>query len=107
MRSPSSRAASRHDRHDVGSPDARMHAGVAGEVDSLRRGGHGMYERVDQVLAGSRDRDDRPVVVWVGMDVEHVGARCRIRDRVDQLDVAALGEVRNRLEKLGAHGLLG
>ena len=76
-----------------------MRAVVAPEVDALPRHLHGREQPPDQLVLGADDREDRAVVVGVGVDVEQarMGAERRA-ESVDRPCVAALAEVRYRLE---------
>ena len=102
----------RHDRHDVGRSDPGVRPCVLPQVDQLARYGNRRDERLDQLAVLAHEREDRAVVVDVGMDVEQPRpSRDRVPDRGDRRGVAALGEVRHRLEQahaltLGRHLLL-
>ena len=63
------------ERHDVGRADARVHALVPAQVDPLRRNGDRRREPQDEVGGRPDAGEDRPVVVGVGVHVEHAGVR--------------------------------
>src|SRR5690349_2989245 len=78
-----------------------MGAFVAAQVDPLARAGDPSEQRRDELLGRAHEREDRAVVVGVRVDVEQPCAAGpqRRRQRVDRRRVAALGEVRDGLER--------
>ncbi len=77
-----------------------MCAFVAPQVDALTRNGDPGEKRLDQRLVRADEREDRAVVVWIGMNVEQAdAARERLPDRRDRGPVAPLREVGHRLER--------
>ena len=77
-----------------------MRPRVPPQVDPLARNRHRRHKRLDQLAVLAHEREDRAVVIDVGMDVEQpcVGPD-RVPDRGDRRAVAALGEVRHGLEQ--------
>ena len=73
---------------------------VAPEVDALDSDADAGEQRLHQLVLASDQREHRPVVIRVGVDVQQprVSAECS-PDRVDRARVAALAEVGNRLER--------
>ena len=102
----------RHDRDDVGGSDPGVRPCVLPQVDQLTPYGNRRDERLDQLAVLAHEREDRAVVVDIGMDVEQPRpSRDRVPDRGDRRGIATLGEVRNGLEQahaltLGRHLLL-
>ena len=77
--------AERHDRDDVGGADPRVRAVVSPQVDSLDRDADARDERVDELVLRPDEREDRAVVVGVGVDVEQTRVRAeRVADRIDR-----------------------
>ena len=74
---------------------------MAGEVDPLDRGQRAVAHRRRQQARLAGDREDGPVVIGIGMDVEQPRIERR-PDRLDRGGVAALRDVRNREER--SHG---
>ena len=98
----------RHDRHHVGGADPRVRAFVGAQVDPLDGDRDPCQQRVGQLRLRADEREDRAVVVGVGVHVEQARVRAeRDADRVDRRRVAALAEVRNRLERQHARTLGG
>ncbi len=60
----------RYERDDVCGADARVRAFVAAQVDALARAGDAGDERLRQPGPVPDEREDGPVVVGIGMDVE-------------------------------------
>jgi ubiquinone/menaquinone biosynthesis C-methylase UbiE len=76
---------------------------VAAQVDPLARHLDRRNDRLDELALLADDREDRAVVIRIGMHVEE--ARMQLEgsgDCVDRVLLATLREVRNRLE--GQHG---
>ena len=77
---------------------------VVGEVDQLESAAGHPYQRFDEGLPLSHERDDAPIVIGIGLDIEHghpgdppgLGG-----DPLDVRKVPALGEVGNGLEDHG------
>ena len=90
----------RHERDDVGGAGPRMRPLVLAQVDQLSRAGDAGQQRLDKLLTGADQREDRPVVVLVGVDIEQPrAARAKgCTKRVDRRPIAPLGEVRDGLE---------
>jgi ubiquinone/menaquinone biosynthesis C-methylase UbiE len=87
-------------RHDVGRANARVHAVVAAKIDPLSGALDRRKERIDDPRLVAGDREDGPVVVGIHMDVEEPGmSRKYSAKRSDRLVRAALGEVRDGLER--------
>ena len=98
----------RDDGNDVRGADARVHALVPSQVDSLARAGDPVDERLDELRLRSRDREDRSVMVGIDVDVEHVRVPPeRVAERRDRLLRTALGEVRNGDERAGHERTVG
>jgi ubiquinone/menaquinone biosynthesis C-methylase UbiE len=92
-----------HEWHDISRTDPRMRSFVRPQVDPLHRNGDAGEERVGKLALRADEREDRAVVVGVGVHVEQPRVRRqRIADRVDGRPVATFAEVGNRLE--GQHG---
>ena len=90
----------RHERDDVGCADPRMSPLVAAEIDAVARACDPRQEGLHELLVLADEREDRAVVVGVGVDVEQLGVLCeRSRDGVDRRPVAPLREVRHRFER--------
>ena len=91
-RGPQVTAGEGHERHDVGHPEAGMSTAVVAQVESgYRLDG----DRSGRVLAD--ERQDAPVVVGIGVDVEEV-APGHGRDRGNCGLVAPLADVDHALE---------
>jgi hypothetical protein len=77
-----------------------MRSLMRAQVDQLRRPRDPRKQRFDELVAGADEREDRAVVILVGVDVEQTSAAGtqRHRERVDRGPVAPLREVRDRLE---------
>jgi ubiquinone/menaquinone biosynthesis C-methylase UbiE len=89
------------ERHDVGSPDSRVRALVAAQVDSLARAGDAGEERLHELALVSCQREDRTVVIRVRVYVQQARVpRERIADRVDRRPLPPFGEVRHRFERV-------
>ena len=89
----------RDERHDVDRSDAGMDAVVPAQVDELDRARRARDERLDQLSVVAREREDRAVVVRVGVDVEERRSRReRPPDLGDRRAVAPLGHVRHGLQ---------
>jgi hypothetical protein len=88
------------ERHDVGGAHPRVHALVPAQVDPLRRDRDRRGEALHELGRRPDAGEHRPVVVGVGVHIQHAGmsAQCA-PDRVERRSVAALGEVGNRLEQ--------
>ena len=97
----------RDDRYDIGCADARVDALVLAEVDPLGGGRDAGEEGFEQHLVLADEREDRPVVVGVAVDVEHTcPARLHgCRDSCDDRGVATVGDVRDGLEETHASTL--
>jgi hypothetical protein len=73
---------------------------VAAQVDERDGPGDARDQRVDELAVVPDEREDRAVVVRVAVDVEQPGRRGEpIAQRRDPPRVAALGDVRHRLER--------
>ena len=85
---------------DVCGPDPRMCALVLAQVDSVCRGRDPGEKGLHKVLPGADDREDRAVVVPVGVNVEQPG---RLREGAlevgDDFRVTPLREVRHGFER--------
>ena len=90
----------RHERDDVRGPDPRMRSFVLAQVDQLGGSADACQQRLDELVARADQREDRAVVILVGVHVEQSrAARAqRPREGVDRRPVATLGEVRDGLE---------
>ena len=87
-------------RDDVGGADPRVRPSVLAQVDPLAGDVDPGDERLDELVPVADEGEHRAVVVGVGVDVEQAGVRPeRLADRVDRRPLAALGEVRHRLER--------
>ena len=87
------------DRNDVRGADARMGAFVPPEVDPLPRARDTGDKRLHQLVL-AHEREDRAVVIGVGVNVEEARVLDERRgERVERLPVAALREVRHGLER--------
>ena len=76
-----------------------MHAFVPPQVDPLTRDSDPREQRLDQLLAGSDQREDRAVVVSIGVHVQQPRLPAEgVRESLDRRAIAAFGEVRHRLE---------
>ena len=71
----------RHDRDDVGGADPRVGTVVQAQVDPLDRRRDPCEQRVGQLLLAPDEREDRAVVVDVGVDVEQPRVRPRAPSR--------------------------
>src|SRR5438105_2807521 len=90
----------RHDRNDVGGADPRMSAFVRAKVDQVTGARNPGEKRVDEGSVLGHEREDRAVVVGVGVNVENGRVlRERRADRLDRPLIPALGEVRDGLER--------
>ena len=88
------------DRDDVGGAHTGMHALVPAQVDPLGGDRDRRREALHELDGRPDAREDRPVVVGVGVHVEHAGVRGQCTpDRVERRSVAALREIGNRLEE--------
>ena len=88
-----------HQRHHVRRPDARVRTLVTPQIDPLASRAIPASQRVDELFARAHEREDRAVVVCVGVDVEQPSPRAeRLGERVDGRAVASLREVRDGLE---------
>ena len=77
-----------------------MRALVAAQVDALARARDPVEERGDELVLRADEREDRAVVVGVGVDVEQARVRGEgAAERVDRAAVAAFREVRDGLER--------
>ena len=75
----------RHERHDVGGADSRVRAFVPPQVDPVARAGDPGEERLDELGLVADEREDRAVVVGVGVDVEELGVLAeRVAQRVER-----------------------
>ena len=89
----------RDDRHDVCGAYSGMSAFVLAQVDALARAGDSCQEALDERGVVADQREDRPVVIGVRVDVEHVGVAGQGGpQRLDRPGVTAFREVRHRLE---------
>ena len=90
----------RDDRDDVDRADSRMHTGMPAEVDELARAADPGEQPLDQRLLRADEREDRPVVIGIGMHVEQPGgASERLADRGDDGRVPPFRDVRDGLER--------
>ena len=92
----------RHERDDVRRADPRMRALVPAQVDPLARAARSRRAAPRRARSSVADeREDRAVVVRVGVHVEQPRARRRARRASASIvaAVAALGEVRHGLER--------
>jgi hypothetical protein len=100
---PRTRHVIREDRHDgdhVGGADPRMSSFVTAQVDPLPGARDRREQRVHEVALLADEREDRTVVIDVGVDVQQLGALTESRSqRVQRWLLAALGEVRHRFER--------
>src|SRR5262249_43276135 len=88
------------DRHDIGRAHPRMRTLVPAQVDTLARALDPGDERGDELGPRPDEREHRPVVVAVGMNVEEPRRPGeRVADRADDRTVASFGEIRHRLER--------
>jgi ubiquinone/menaquinone biosynthesis C-methylase UbiE len=88
------------DRNNIRRSDPRMCTLVVPQVDPLASDGDPGEQRLDQHHVVTDQREHRPVVVGIGMDVEKARTSAERRpDRVDRLPVAPFGEVGHRLER--------
>src|SRR5262245_17805329 len=77
-----------------------MRALVLAQVDPLARTRNAGKQRSRQPVVVADEREDRTVVVGVGVDVQHLRrSRKRPRECIDRRLVAALREVRHRFER--------
>jgi SAM-dependent methyltransferase len=94
----------RHHGHDVRRTDPRMRACVSTQIDPLTRAGDPGKQRLDELLRGADQCENRAVVILVGVDVEQPGPVAeRFSEGVERCAVATFGEVRHRLER-PSHG---
>ena len=90
----------RDDRHDVGDADARVGSFVSSQVDALDGDANTGEQRLDERIVVTDEREHGPVVILVSVHVEQPSERAEgVADRVDRCPVAALAEVRHRLER--------
>ena len=88
------------DRDDVCSADPGMSPVMIAEVDPLAGTGDAGQQRLDKRRVVADEREDRPVVIRVGMNVEDVGVRGESGpQRLDRPGVTSFREVRDRLER--------
>ena len=79
-----------------------MRAVVPAEVDAVARARDAPEQRVDERVLGADERENRPVVILVDVNVEQLGVlRHGGTDRVQRRRVATFREVGNRLERKG------
>jgi hypothetical protein len=91
----------RDERHDVGGAHSRMRARMARQVDPLDGAGDTGDGRPDDGIRLTGECDHRAIVIHVGLAPEQQdsGYGCdRVDDRVDDVEIAALAEIRNALE---------
>ena len=89
----------RHDRHDVRGSDPRMGALVPAQVDPLAGAVDPRQQRLDQVVGLAHEREHRPVMIGVDVDVKQPCRRGeRGAQRLHDLGIATLGEVRHCLQ---------
>ena len=97
------RLAERDERDDVDGADPGVLAGLALHVDGLDRDRHGCLESLGHTGRAAGEGEDAPVVTGVARPVEEVDVG-RGRDRrgepVDDLEPAALAEVRHGFDEL-------
>ena len=88
------------ERDDVRRADPRMRSFVGAQVDPVTRALDARKQRGHQLLARADQREDRPVVVGIRVDVEQPRLPPeRLRERADRRAVTPFGEVRHRLER--------
>ena len=96
----------RHDRDDVRGADARVCALVLPKVDSFLRDTYAGEQGLAELRLVSDEREDAPVVVLVGVEIENARVRGEgVRERVDPLAVASFREVRHGFERPHARTL--
>ena len=77
-----------------------MRSFVRAQIDPLDGHRDSCEQRVGQLRLAADEREDRAVVIGVGMDVQQAGMRIeRGADRIDRRLVATFAEVGNRLER--------
>ena len=73
---------------------------VAAKIDALARACDPGQQRLDELIVLGDEREDRAVVIGVGVDVEQLGVlTSAVGQGVDRGLVASLREVRHRFER--------
>jgi len=86
----------RDDRDDVCSTDPGMSSFVTAQVDPAASARDSGEESLDERGVVAHQREDRPVVIRVGMNVEDVGVRGESGpQRLDRPGIASFREVRH------------
>ena len=72
---------------------------VTAQVDPLAGARNSRQEGLDEGRVVADEREDRPIVIRIGMNVEHVGVRSqRGPQHIDRAGVTSFREVRHRFE---------
>jgi hypothetical protein len=91
--------------HHVERPHVRVDAGVGADVDARDRGARSAQQRVGHLALAGGEREHRPIVVGIGMEIEEARGREGTPDRLERGQVAALADVRHgHEERLLIHG---
>jgi hypothetical protein len=89
----------RDERDDVGGSDPRVGALVLAQIDPLDRGRDPTEQRLDQLLSGADEREDRAMVIPVDVDVQQPrGCGESIAERLERRLVAPVRDVGDRFE---------
>jgi len=91
-----------HDRDDVGRPDPWVNTMVASQIDFRPRRRHTRDEPVLESSIAADQREHRPVVIRVDVGVEEPRTRRRkgAANRVDDVGIPPLRDVRHGLERM-------
>ena len=89
-------AADRHERQDVGRPNAWVHSAMLPQVDPARGFCDCAHGGLNDDLRFSDERNHRAIVIDIHVPPEDDGAGCRLDrlgDPIDDFDLAAFTEV--------------
>ena len=91
-----------HDRQHVQRPHVWMKSLVPAQVDPLDRRARAAEQRPRQLALARRQREHRPPVVWIGVQIEHARRRKAPFDPLEHGGMPALADVGDGNEQRGA-----